>query len=285
MKKLYFLLTILIFSCGKIEEDIIGYEEIVHSAWMLFSNNQYEEAKTEFTNALDYEVLNNVAEAYIGIGWCNLYIANQFTNLEETEDRNELRDIAYSNFISAQDKDNNAENSQKISDELNTILYAGLVFVYDYRLLDYNYQYYNYVDEIPSCEQSNSNDLNDFRSHCIIPIVKLIVKESGILINDFQTDFEFPYDETINIDDIYFIRARLAFSFDDFTEFCPNNNIVCFEENGYFLHDEEICKINELTQECLNLGIEEYCNDNSYNIPVEDFLGCLSSFYTPTNNP
>ena len=100
MKKLC-LFIILIFACGDVGEQIIGYKEIVQSAWELFSDEEFEQARTEFTNALDYEVLNNIAEAHIGIGWCNLYIANQYTDLIESESRNELRDIAFNNFILA----------------------------------------------------------------------------------------------------------------------------------------------------------------------------------------
>mgnify|MGYP000692174749 CR=1 FL=1 len=56
------IFIILIFSCGEVSEQIIGYKEIVQSAWELFSDEEFEQARTEFTNALDYEVLNNIAE-------------------------------------------------------------------------------------------------------------------------------------------------------------------------------------------------------------------------------
>ena len=80
MKKFY-LLIIFILSCGDVGEKKIGYVEIVENAWELFLEREFEQARTEFTNALDYQVLNNIAEAYIGIGWCNLYIANEFTEI------------------------------------------------------------------------------------------------------------------------------------------------------------------------------------------------------------
>jgi len=89
MKKLC-LFIILIFGCGEVGEQIIGYEEIVQSGWELFSDEDFEQARTEFTNALDYEVLNNIAEAHIGIGWCNLYIANQYTDLIDFETQFDL---------------------------------------------------------------------------------------------------------------------------------------------------------------------------------------------------
>ena len=78
MKKIFFIL-IFFMACGDIGEQKIGYVEIVENAWSLFSDGDYQSARTEFTNALDYKVLNNISEAYIGIGWCNLYIANEFT--------------------------------------------------------------------------------------------------------------------------------------------------------------------------------------------------------------
>jgi hypothetical protein len=286
MKNFYFLL-IFIFGCGEVGEQIIGYNEIVQSAWEYFSIEEYEQARTEFTNALDYEVLNNISEAYIGIGWCNLYIANQVTDITETNRRNELRDIAYDNFIEALEF--NIESDDKISNELMAIMSAGLVFVYDYKLLNYYDLYYNNNSEFnENCYSGNNPD--DFRSNCIIPIAKDIVSESNLLI-DYQSNFEFPFDASINIDDIRFIRARLAFSFDDFSsnEFQTSDNT---SDETYFIHQFEICLINDLPLECSeNLGFDEYClgvnNDppNFPNIPVEDFLGCLSSFYTPTENP
>ena len=278
MKKLFFII-IFIFACGDVGEQKIGYIEIVENAWTLFSTGEYEQAKTEFTNALDYQVLNNIAGAYIGIGWCNLYIANEFTDISSITIRNELRDIAYNSFVTAQDIDD--DETEKISDELNAILSAGLVFVYDYRLLDYNDQYFN--SDCPECNESSSCNLEGFRSNCIIPIAKNIVNKSNQLIG-YQENFEFPYDYSINIDDIRFIRARLAFLFDDFTslEFQNSGNINVDE---FFLHQVEICLINDLPTECNELGFNEYCVDEFPNIPVENFLGCLSSFYTPLNNP
>ena len=137
MKKLC-LFIILILACGEVDEQIIGYKEIVQSAWELFTDEDFEQARTEFTNALDYEVLNNIAEAHIGIGWCNLYIANQYTDLIDSEFRNELRDIAFNNFTWAQTKNDDASNSDQITNELKAIMAAGLVFVYDYKLLKFN---------------------------------------------------------------------------------------------------------------------------------------------------
>ncbi len=286
MKKLYIIL-ILIFGCGDVDEQVIGYNEIVHSAWEYFSNEEFEQARTEFTNALDYEVLENISEAYIGIGWCNLYIANQVTDIIEIDRRNELRDFAYENFINAINFNDTSDD--KISNELMAIMSAGLVFVYDYKLLNYYDLYYNNIEDYNEhCYSGDNSD--DFRSNCIIPIAKDIVSESNRLI-EYQSNFEFPYDASINIDDIRFIRARLAFSFDDFSsnEFQTSNNTG---EELYFIHQFEICLINDLPLECTeNLGFDDYCigvnNDPPTfpNIPVEDFLGCLSSFYTPTENP
>tara|TARA_B100001029_G_C15038711_1_gene442022 strand:- start:413 stop:1249 length:837 start_codon:yes stop_codon:yes gene_type:complete len=278
MKKLYFILF-FIMACGDVSEDKIGYIEIVENAWNLFLDGEYQSARTEFTNALDYQVLNNIAEAYIGIGWCNLYIANQFTELTNISTRNALRDLAFNNFENAQLIDDNS--SDKISNELNAILAAGLVFVYDYRLLDYKDQYYN--SPCPDCGVSASCNVDEFRRECIIPVAKYIVNESNRLFN-YQENFEFPYDYTINGDDIHFIRARLAFSFNDFTssEF-QNNGINDVDE--YFFYQDEICQINELTTECIELGLNQYCEDEFPNIPYDNFLGCLSSFYTPTINP
>ena len=66
MKNFYFLL-IFLFGCGDVGEQIIGYNEIVQSAWESFSIEEYEQARTEFTNALDYEVLNNITKICLGI--------------------------------------------------------------------------------------------------------------------------------------------------------------------------------------------------------------------------
>ena len=54
-----------------------------------------------------------------------------------------------------------------ISDELKAIMSAGLVFVYDYKLFNYNDQYFNV--ECPVCDQTSYCDTDEFRSNCIIP--------------------------------------------------------------------------------------------------------------------
>ena len=53
------------------------------------------------------------------------------------------------------------------------------------------------------------------------------------------------------------------------------------EEEDYPIDELEICMINELTDECIELGLDIYCQETYPNIPIESFLGCLSSFYTP----
>ena len=283
IKKIFLLFFVL--SCGEITEQKIGYTEIVENAWDYFSVGDYESARTEFINALDYEVLTNIAEAYIGIGWSNLYIANEFTDLTNVTERNLLRDQAYDNFQNAKNVNNNSDS--KISDGLNSILSAGLIFVYDFKLLDYKDQYYN--SDCPECGYNSSCDLNNYRRDCIIPTAIDIVNESNKILFH-QSNFEFIHDNSINIDDIYFIRARLAFSFNDFisvSEFPPNQIIEEYKldnTDGYFRHQEEICKINELTDDCIALGLDQYCLESSPNIPYESFLSCLSSFYTPELN-
>ena len=84
------------------------------------------------------------------------------------------------------------------------------------------------------------------------------------------------------MDDIHFIRANLAFQFDDFssTEFEADTT---FNNDEIIYAAQEICNINELTDECLELGFEEYCIPEFPNIPVEDLLACLSSFHTSVN--
>ncbi|MAJ44204.1 MAG: hypothetical protein CMF96_05595 [Candidatus Marinimicrobia bacterium] len=285
MKKIFCILIFLI-ACGDVGEQKIGYVEIVENAWNLFSDGKYHSARTEFTNALDYQVLNNISEAYIGIGWCNLYIANEFTELINVSSRNALRDLAFDNFENAKSIDN--ESADKITSELNAILAAGLVFVYDYKLLDYKDQYYNSL--CPDCGISASCELDEFRRDCIIPVAIDIINESNRLFSE-QENFEFPYDYSINSDDINFIRARLAYSFNDFIseyEFPLselNEENVLIEYLEYPNYQDEICKINDFTEVCIELGIEQFCEVDDPNIPYDYFLSCLSSFYTPTINP
>ena len=273
-------------ACGDVGEQKIGYVEIVENAWNLFLEGDYQSARTEFTNALDYQVLNNISEAYIGIGWCNLYIANEYTDLSNVSARNALRNLAFNNFENAKEIDN--ESTDKITNELNAILSAGLVFVFDYRLLDYKDQYYN--SSCPDCGQSASCELDEFRRDCIIPVAIDIVNESNRLLS-FQNSFEFAYDYSINKDDIHFIRARLAYSFNDFnssSEFSENElevENIDIEYLAYPEYQKEICEINDLTDECIELGLEQYCEVEDPNIPYDSFLSCLSSFYTPTLNP
>ena len=59
-------------------------------------------------------------------------------------------------------------------------------------------------------------DPEQFRYLEIIPTAKTLLKKTNKLIRD-DPDFIFTYDPTINMDDVYFIRANLAFQFDDFS--------------------------------------------------------------------
>ena len=282
--KIILLLIIFIFSCGDVNEQIIGYNEIIISAWELFSENKFEQARTEFTNALDYEILNNIAEAYIGIGWCNLYIANQYTDLNDYSTRNQLRDIAFNNFQAAKTKDNEAVNGDIISDELKSILSAGLVYVYDYKLFDYNYQVDNNNDNFQCNDFGPDDNEDNFRNYCIIPMVVELVLESNNLIKN--QNFNFIYDSSINMDDIHFIRAKLAYSHGNFHanefESYVHSEVEVID---YPKKEEEICSINQLTPTCIELNIEIYCEEVEPNIPYYDFLECLSSFYTPSEIP
>ena len=299
MKKIIFFIF-LIFACKTIEEQTIGYDEIVEGAWDLFEAGDYSEARIEFNNALTYDILDNVSEAYIGLGWSNLYHANLSTELQNTQQRNMERDLAFNNFITAEIT--NFENINDGNDEINqsveNILTAGLLFVYDYRLFKYNHLYFNcdeiYCGDDEEIEDSdegfcecgyNGNgttiitDPEQFRYLEIIPTAKKLLKKTNKLIRD-DPDFIFTYDPTINMDDVYFIRANLAFQFDDFSSQEFNDSTLVGE---VYSRNVALCSINEFTEECLALGIEEYCAPSLPNIPVEDFLACLSSFHTPVN--
>lgn len=300
MKKIILLLFLLL-SCRSIEEQTIGYDEIVASAWESFFVGNYFDARSEFNNALTYDILDNVAEAYVGLGWTNLYIANLLTDLQDTDQRNLERDQAFNNFITAEitNIEEINDGNATIDQEVAAILTAGLLFVYDYRLFKYNYLYFN-CDEI-YCGDNETNEINDegycecgdngngssivddpeqFRYHYIIPTAINVLKKSKALVN-LPFEFSFAYDPSINMDDVYFIRANLAFQFDDFSsqEFLTDTTLT----GHTFIATAEICKINEMTDTCLDLGFDDYCSSTTPNIPVDDFLACLSSFHTPVN--
>lgn len=298
MKKIA-IFIFLIFACKTIEEQTIGYDEIVDSAWDLFVAGDYSEARIEFNNALTYDILDNVSEAYVGLGWSNLYHANLSTDLQNSQQRNMERDQAFNNFITAEitNVENINDGNEGINQSVEAILTAGLLFVYDYRLFKYNYLYFN-CDEIYCgddeeiadsdegfCECGDNgngtslvNDPEQFRYHEIIPTAKKLLKKTNKLMN-LDPEFSFAYDPTINMDDVHFIRANLAFQFDDFSpaEFVLDSTLV----GDFYSRNVALCAISEFTEECLALGIEEYCAPTSPNIPVEDFLACLSSFHTP----
>ena len=301
MKK-FIALFFLLLSCRSIEEQTIGYDEIVAAAWESFVAGNYYDARSEFNNALTYDILDNVAEAYVGLGWTNLYIANLLTDLQDTDQRNLERDQAFNNFITAEitNFEQINDGNTAIDQDVVAILTAGLLFVYDYRLFKYNYLYFN-CDEI-YCGENETNEINDegfcecgdygngssmeddpeqFRYHYIIPTAINVLKKTNTLFV-LDADFSFAYDPSINMDDVHFIRANLAFQFDNFSipEFQTDTTLI---GEDYFIATVEICKINEMTETCLELGFEEYCSSSVPNIPVDDFLACLSSFHTPVN--
>ena len=67
---------------------------------------------------------------------------------------------------------------------------------------------------------------------------------------------------------------------DDFSadEFVPSGSD---EEENYPIHEIEICMINDLPDECIELGFDVYCEESYPNIPVEDFFIVLIRSLSP----
>ena len=210
MKNLFLILVIILFSCEELEEQTTPLSGIfyVFEGWNEFMNKDYERAKELFSATLlaDQNSETNYYDyAYAGLGWTAIYKANINPGVENRTLRENLRSEAINHFNSAELGIQIRLDSSNMN-QLDSLLYAniiaGKIFNTSYLSIDKAMEFYS----------DGSDDLVWLDA---LNYSQLVISESDILLEVFS-DYNFEYDESINVEDIRIVRAQSFIRLGDF---------------------------------------------------------------------
>ena len=211
MKNIGFILIMLtLFSCGsfvQLEEQTSPLSGIYYilEGWDEFMDGNFKRADELFSTTLLGEDTLYYSYAYVGMGWTAIYYANTLPGVDNKTVRETQRDSATGYFESAAHNiidtvftDNDTTYIVNLESTEDTLVYANLLagrtFNYGYKTLEYSREYYG------------SGQDDDIWSK-VLNYSQLVIDESDSLLV-FIPDYDFIYDEEINIDDIYWLRAQ-----------------------------------------------------------------------------
>jgi tetratricopeptide (TPR) repeat protein len=210
MKKISIMLTLFLFSCEELEEQTAplpgGY--YVFEGWNAFMAQDYDRAKELFSATLladQGSETNYYDYAYAGLGWTAIYKANINPGIQNKLLRENLRDSAIVHFESAINiitdiliTDLDTTINLNIDSSQDSLMYAnvmaGRIFNTSYLALDRAMEYYSdgsydsvWVDALIYSQR--------------------VISYSDSLFSTFP-DYNFEYDENINVEDIRLLRAQ-----------------------------------------------------------------------------
>ncbi len=202
MKKIFIILILFLFACEELEEQTTPLSGIfyVFEGWNKFMEQDYDRAKELFSATLladEGSETNYYDHAYAGLGWTAIYKANVNPGIDNRTLRENLRKEAINHFQSASDGVEVRLLAGDMS-RLDSLLYAnvmaGVVFNTGYLALDKAMEYYSYGsdDSVWDAALSYSDS---------------VIAYSDSLLSTFE-DYDFEYDENINVEDIRLLRAH-----------------------------------------------------------------------------
>ena len=240
MKKIYLVLILFIFSCEKLEEQTTPLSGIfyVFEGWNEFMAQDYDRAQELFSATLladQGSETNYYDYAYAGLGWTAIYKANVNPGINNRTLRQNLRTEAIGHFQSAFQ----GVEARILAGDMNksdSLLYAnvmaGKIFNTSYLALDKAMEYY-----------SDGSDDSVWAE--ALEYSELVITDSDILLEKF-IDYDFEYDEKINVDDVRLLRAQSFIRLSDFES--AANEIGLITDI-----DCDLSQISEL--ECLHSSI------------------------------
>jgi hypothetical protein len=210
MKKIYIILILVIFACEELEEQTTPLSGIfyVFEGWDSFMEQDYDRAQELFSATLladEGSETNYYDYAYAGLGWTAIYKANVNPGIGKRTLRETLRTEAIDHFESA-DAGVQLRLIAGGMSSLDSLLYAnvmaGKIFNTSYLALDKAMEFYT--------DGSDDSVWDE-----VISYSEDVITESQILLEIFD-DYDFEYDENINVDDIRLLRAQSYIRLSDF---------------------------------------------------------------------
>jgi len=202
MKKIFIILILFLFACGELEEQTAPLSGMfyVFEGWTAFMRQDYDRAQEFFSATLladEGSETNYYDHAYSGLGWTAIYKANVNPGINNRTLRENLRTEAIDHFESA-DAGVRLRLVAGNMSSLDSLLYAnvmaGKIFNTSYLALDRAMEFY-------------SDGFDDSVWTQVLSYSQLVITDSEILLEVFD-DYDFKYDENINVDDIRFLRAQ-----------------------------------------------------------------------------
>ncbi len=193
MRLFIIIVSLLSVSCDYFsEQEDINYRFYINSGWYEFEQGNYEESKGFFSEAIDLFENNNsenVTEAHLGMGWSNVYHANNSPGYSQYNLREDYRIDAEANFKNAV--------SEFTDDVASSIYYDALfgqIVILSYFSIKAEVSYYNNPNDSTLLEES------------IAYSDSLLTGSEELLI--ISPNYNFAHDERINVDNIYLLRAQ-----------------------------------------------------------------------------
>jgi len=202
MKNILIVLILFIFACEELEEQTTPLSGIyyVFEGWDKFMDQDYDRAKELFSATLladeDSEI-NYYDYAHVGLGWTAIYKANVNPGVDKRALRETLRTEAIDHFESA-DAGVQLRLIAGGMSSLDSLLYANLmagkIFNTSYLALDKAMEFYT--------DGSDDSVWDE-----VISYSQDVITSSQMLLEIFD-DYDFEYDENIDVDDIRLLRAQ-----------------------------------------------------------------------------
>ena len=202
MKHIYIILILFMFACEELEEQTTPLSGIfyVFEGWNAFMEQDYDRAKELFSATLladEGSETNYYDYAYAGLGWTAIYKANVNPGINNRTLRENLRSESIDHFKSADTGVNLRLVTGNMS-SLDSLLYAnvmaGKIFNTRYLALNKAIEFYS--------DGSDTTVWNDALDYS-----QLVIRDSDTLLYKFA-DYDFEYDENINMNDIKLLRAQ-----------------------------------------------------------------------------
>tara|TARA_B110000495_G_C22981880_1_gene577254 strand:+ start:279 stop:1022 length:744 start_codon:yes stop_codon:yes gene_type:complete len=206
MKKIFIIPILFMFACEELEEQTTPLSGIfyVFEGWNEFMKQDYDRAQELFAATLladEGSETNYYDYAYAGLGWTAIYKANVNPGINNRTLRKNLRAEAINHFESADAGVKLrlvAENPTPLDSLLYANVMAGKIFNTSYLALDKAMEFYS-----DGSDDSVWDEALDYS--------QLVITDSGTLLSIFDykfADYDFEYDENINVDDIRLLRAQ-----------------------------------------------------------------------------
>lgn len=220
MKKILIILILFMFGCEELEEQTTPLSGIfyVFEGWNKFMEQDYDRAKELFSATLladEGSETNYYDYAHAGLGWTAIYKANVNPGIDKRTLRETLRTEAIDHFESA----DTGVQLRLIAGEMNSLdslLYAnvmaGKIFNTSYLALDKAMEFYT--------DGSDDSVWDE-----VISYSQDVIEDSQILLEIFD-DYDFEYDENIDVNNIRFLRSQSYIRLSDFESAKTEINLI-----------------------------------------------------------